>query len=98
MAPKKDAAESAIAPGGPNRYPRAEDAARRRDAELTYHLRRCGDPVDRYIRLRALYRQLAIAVVQLTPPGREQALALTKLEESSTWASAANAWGEAGDE
>jgi hypothetical protein len=36
----------------------------------------------------------ATMIVELTPPGREQALALTKLGESIMYANAAIAWDE----
>lgn len=39
--------------------------------------------------LRTLHFQLAARVLALTPEGREQSLAITKLEEAMMWANAA---------
>lgn len=79
---------------GPNRYPLTDEMAARVDRVFTYHPPRGDDQVDRHGRLRSLYRELALAVVQMTPPGREQAVALTELETSVMWANAAIARGE----
>jgi hypothetical protein len=79
---------------GPSRYPITDDAAARIDRAFTYHPPKGDEQVDRYTRLRSLYRELAKAVVEMTPPGREQALAMTALEESSMWGNAAIARGE----
>jgi len=58
------------------------------DKRFTYHPPK-GDQQERYIKLRSEMRRLATMIVQLTPESREQALALTKLEESVMWANAA---------
>lgn len=55
---------------------------------FTYHPPH-GDQVDRYKRLRDLAGELAMEIMFLTPGGREQSLALTKLEEATMWANAA---------
>jgi hypothetical protein len=60
---------------------------------FTYHPPKADQPA-RYNALRAQAHELARAFVDLTPPGREQALALTKLEEAVMWANAAIARGE----
>lgn len=91
MATKKAAAEAS----GPNRYPLTDEAHARIDRAFTYHPPKGEEQADRYTRIRSLYRELAKAVVEMTPPGREQALAMTALEESSMWANAAIARGEA---
>jgi len=57
------------------------------DKRFTYHAPK-GDQQERYIKLRSEMRRLAAMIVQLTPESREQALALTKLEECSMWANA----------
>lgn len=44
--------------------------------------------------LREGARQLAYTIANLTPEGREQSIALTKLSEVSMWANAAIAGGE----
>lgn len=96
MAARKKATEAAVQAGsGPERYPLTDEAAARIDKAFTYHAPKNDDQVDRYTRIRSLYHELARAVVQMTPPGREQALALTELEASSMWANAAIARGEA---
>lgn len=55
---------------------------------FTYHAPKNDQP-QRYELLRALAKQYAELIVQLTPGCREQALALTALEEASMWANAA---------
>lgn len=39
--------------------------------------------------VRSAARQMAVAVLQVTPKGREQALALTNIEQAMMWANAA---------
>lgn len=75
------------------RYPLKDEARRRFDNTFTYHAPK-GDQAQRYTELRELAKNLALVAAQLTPPGREQSLALTKLEEFSFWANAAIARGE----
>jgi hypothetical protein len=62
------------------------------DAEIetrfTYH-RPSGDQPQKYESIRNRCKDLAILIVEITPESREQALALTKLEEVSMWANAA---------
>lgn len=48
-----------------------------------------GDQAQRYGQLRDRFRELAERVVLSTPISREQALAITKLEEASMFANAA---------
>jgi hypothetical protein len=44
-----------------------------------------------YAGIRDAYKQLAKVVVESTPPGREQSLAMTALQESLMWTNAAYA-------
>jgi hypothetical protein len=77
----------------PTRYP-VDPKERARLLEVfTYHAPK-GDQVQRYATLRAYAYELAVLVSDLTPPGRERALALTKLEEAVFFANAAIARGE----
>lgn len=55
---------------------------------FTYHAPR-ADQLPRYSYLRALALHVAQVIVHNTPPGREQALSLTKLEESIMHANSA---------
>lgn len=50
--------------------------------------------IPRYEELRATARELAFNIVELTPTSREQALALTHLEQAVMWANAAIARNE----
>jgi hypothetical protein len=54
---------------------------------FTYHPPQ-GNQADRYVVLRDEARDLAGAILSLTPKSREQSLALTKLEECVMWANA----------
>lgn len=47
------------------------------------------DRVERHGAVRNSLQSVALKILSLTPPGREQALALTKLEEAMVWANAA---------
>lgn len=53
-----------------------------------------GDQQVRYEQIRSTVRVLAQAIVELTPWGREQATALTKLDEVMFFANASIARGE----
>jgi len=66
---------------------------RRLDNDFVYHTPK-EDQIPRYQALRDQARELAINIVELTPPSREQALALTKLEEAIMHANSAIARGE----
>lgn len=63
------------------------------DNRFTYHAPKPGQP-ERYVELRNLAKGLAGRVVALTPPSREQSLALTNLEQAVFWANAAIARNE----
>lgn len=58
------------------------------ETRFTYHAPH-GDQPDRYTVIRANAGALAAEIVELTPESREQALALTNLEQAVFWANAA---------
>lgn len=60
---------------------------------FTYHPPKV-DQQERYVALRDQAHQLALSIALLTPPSREQSLALTNLEQAVMWANAAIARGE----
>lgn len=60
---------------------------------FTYHPP-SGDQPQRYERLRAGAKQLALLIDELTPPSREQSLALTHLETAVMFANASIARNE----
>lgn len=63
------------------------------DKRFTYHAPQPGQP-ERYQALREKAKELAALIVQTTPPGREQSLALTNLEQAVFWGNAAIARNE----
>lgn len=63
------------------------------DNRFTFHAVQ-GDQAARYQEIRDQARDLAKTILALTPPSREQSLALTKLQEVSMWANAAIACNE----
>lgn len=58
------------------------------DNRFTYHSPQEGQP-ERYEAIRDKAKELAILIVEDTPEGREQSLAVTKIEEAVMWAIAA---------
>lgn len=60
---------------------------------FTYHPPK-GDQAERYVKIRDMAKDMALAMVEMCPPGREFSLARTKLEESVMWANAAIARNE----
>jgi hypothetical protein len=60
---------------------------------FTYHPPK-GDQAVRYSEIRQHAHRLASFISESTPPGREQALAITHLEETVFWANAAIARNE----
>jgi hypothetical protein len=60
---------------------------------FVYHAPKDDQP-QRYELLRGTGKNLAIQILQNTPPSREQSLAITKLEEAIFWANAAIARNE----
>lgn len=78
--------------------PKAFDVKRaelydRLDRDFTYHPPK-GDQAERYQTIRAEAHKLARKIVQLSPPSREQSLALTNLEDAVFWSNAAIARNE----
>lgn len=65
----------------------------RLDNDFVYHAPK-GDQQKRYEAIRRHARVLAAYIVDVTPLGREQSLALTNLEQAIFWANAAIARGE----
>lgn len=61
--------------------------------DFTYHPP-IGDQQQRYVTLREMGKKLAMAIVELTPPSREQSAALTNLEQAIFSANAAIARNE----
>ena len=51
-----------------------------------------------HTQMRLLCAELAVQITERTPPGREQSVALTKLEEVMFWCNAAIARNQFGDE
>jgi hypothetical protein len=60
---------------------------------FTYHAPK-DNQQERYVHLRDRAKQLAHDIAELTPPSREQSLALTNLEQAIFWANAAIARNE----
>lgn len=56
--------------------------------DFTYHAPTIGSAAT-FAAMRAQAKEFALAIVRHTPAGREQSLALTKLEEVVFWANAA---------
>lgn len=54
---------------------------------FTYHAPKPGQP-EKYEAIREKAKELAYMIDELVPPGREQSLAMTKLEECTMWANA----------
>lgn len=54
---------------------------------FTYHPP-SPDGVERHARLSDLFCNIAAAIQEIVPDGRERALVMTKLEEAKMWASA----------
>ncbi len=88
MTPTTDQTQTTIQ----TRYPVSQETLDRIEKTFTYHSPK-GDQPERYVALRSKAKELATLVVSLVPPGREQALALTKLEETVMHANAGVARG-----
>lgn len=76
-----------VEPPAKTKYSVNEDVRAGLAIRFTYHAPKNDQP-DRYVDLRAAAHTLAIMTVEMTPPSREQSLALTKLEEFVHWANA----------
>ncbi len=74
-------------------YTPSPDQIKKMDNDFTYHPLRPNQP-ERYERLRAAAKKLAMLLVTNCPPSWELSLAMTKLEESVFWANAAIARNE----
>lgn len=74
-------------------YTPDEKMATRIASDFTYHAPKPGQG-ERYETIRMKAYNLAYDLLTLTPPSREQSLALTALEEVVMWANAAIARGE----
>jgi hypothetical protein len=69
------------------------EMSKRIESAFTYHAP-LDDQPKRYELLRDKAKELALLIVALTPPSREQSLALTQLSEAVMWANAAIARNE----
>lgn len=56
--------------------------------DFIYHEPVSQEQIDLYQEIRRKHRELALFLVEVVPKGREQNLALTKLEESMFWSNA----------
>lgn len=63
------------------------------EKRFTYHAPKEGQP-EKYTALRNKAKEFAQMIEDLTPASREQALALTNLEQAVMWANAAIARNE----
>lgn len=63
------------------------------ERSFTYHPPKDDQP-SRYVAIRDAGKALAHMINHLTPPSREKAIAITKLEESIMWANKAIACNE----
>ena len=79
--------------GTPTGYPIDDTTRKRIESNFTYHPPKADQPV-RYERIRARAKEMNELLCNLTPPSREQSVALTKLEEVVFWANAAIARNE----
>lgn len=75
------------------KYPTTPEQHARIERAFTYHPPK-DDQAERYVQIREAAKRLAALITTSTPPGREQSLALTHVEESAMWANAAIARGE----
>lgn len=69
------------------------DLKERIESDLAHHAPTPAKQ-EKHEGVRAAAMAMAVIVVTLAPAGREQSLALTKLEEAMFWANAAIARGE----
>lgn len=68
--------------------PRPPTLAEDLETRFKYHAPK-GDQLERYVIIRDKAKAFAEIIVGLTPQSREQALAITALEEAVMWANAA---------
>lgn len=69
------------------RFPLTEKQITEINRRFTYHAPKASQP-ERYVALREAGKELATLILQCVPESREQALALTKIEEAIFWANA----------
>lgn len=74
-------------------YKTSERMQAQLENSFTYHKPNEDQP-ERYVALRAKAKEFAEQIVLLTPPSREQSLAITELESALMWANAAIARNE----
>ena len=74
-------------------YALSEEQRARLARDFTYHAPKANQP-ERYVALRDGAHQLARAICMMTPPSREQSVALTHLETALFYANAAIARNE----
>jgi hypothetical protein len=55
---------------------------------FSYHEPKSDQP-DRYVAIRTKAHELALLIAELTPPSREQSVAMTNLEQAVFWANSA---------
>ena len=80
--------------GTPGRcYEVTPEMEKRLNRDFVYHSPKEDQP-QRYEALRAQAKELALKILTLTPPSREQSLALTNLEQAVMFANAAIARNE----
>jgi hypothetical protein len=75
------------------KYPIDPKMQKRLDNDYTYH-KPFGDQQQRYEEIRESAKNLALVIVEMTPPSREQSVALTLLEQTVMEANAAIARNE----
>lgn len=69
------------------RFPLSPEKLQELAHRFTYHAPKDTQP-ERYVALREAGKELATLIAQCCPDGREQATAITKLEEAIFWANA----------
>lgn len=83
----RDDASAAGSTQSAKEYPLSEETTKEIDLRFKYHAP-VADQAFRYEQIRSAARHLSTVIHLLTPPSREQSLAITKLEESVMWANA----------
>jgi len=74
-------------------YTPNDDKLKQIENSFTYHSPK-GDQQERYVALHDKAKELALDILHMVPPGREQSTAITKLEETIMWANKGIACGE----
>lgn len=76
-----------------NKFPVTDKEIEDLKNRFTYHSPKDDQP-QRYVFLRDAAYELGMHILELTPPSRERALAITNLEQAIFWANAAIARNE----